>query len=1064
MGICVKFLILVVSFTVSSFAQFGQNKVQYANKEWVTIKSAHFDIYYNGGYKGHAEYAASFLEKALDSISRSIDYNIKKRIPVVVYGSHSDFSQTNIIMETIGEGIGGFTEVYKSRVVVPFTGSWPDFRHVLHHELTHAVMYDLIFENVINAFRARTSFQIPLWVAEGWAEYESAKWNFESDMYLMDALLYGYIAGPEYEFGSQFLAYKAGNAFFNFMAAQYGHESIGRFLKNLALLKNTERAFRRATREDLKVASDHFINELKRRYWPELGKRATATQFAKRLTRHRVIGNSFLSSDRGADPLAYFNIQPSVSPDGRTVAYFSDREDYPAVFLMDASNGKLIKKIVAAGTSDNFESFHSFKSGIAWSPDGNAVCVVAQSGGRDVLKIISISSGKVNKQLPFEFDRIEHPDWSKDGESIVFSALSNGRSDLYIVSLSTGSVKRLTNDENYDTYPRFSPDGKKVLFESETSGERIYGGNGTNLFLLDLEANRIKRLTDTPFEDKMATFADSGRSVVFVSNRSGIDNMYKLDMDSLSVMPLTNTYSGCFNPSFPDDSRFMVFALFENGGWDIYRVDAPFSTIKDSALPPTEYASSFSDSVGSVWKKINLPQSFDSDKVDSIEAREERERQPPSINYDPFSPYSMREESRRINEKRRLVVDTSDFLHDSLLYKNRDGSFREMPYTPKFSFDAISAAVGGAYSPYGASIAGQTAFMLSDILGNHRIYLAANLYNSGLEDPLNALNGYVRYDYLKLRTDIAGAFSRFTNVIYWQAGDTSIFYFDAVNELRLEASYPFSKYTRVDGALGGTLLTRDKYALLAMPDGSYVEMPRLQLPSSSYFDFSGSLVFDNTMWGNTGPVRGTRVNLSALISPRVGGTEYGFGVAVFDFRQYIRFLRKYTVAMRINGGSSVAIGNGINPKKFYLGGTPNNLAYFFSPFGLDGSIESNYFSSVIMPLRGYAIAGVNPSGNTQFGLANLEFRFPFIDYLILHVPPIGFRSIAATAFIDAGTAWDNRNEVSLFRNGSLDDLRMGSGFGLRAHLLYGILFKWDRAWRIGKDHGREDYISVGAEF
>ncbi|MBL8024888.1 MAG: PD40 domain-containing protein [Fibrobacteres bacterium] len=1072
-----KTILLVLLTALSAYAQFGQNKVQYDKSKWITIQTPHFDVYYSDYSKEQAVYAAAFLEKALDSITRSVDYHVKKRIPVIIYRSQSEFMQTNVILEELSEGVGGFTEVFKSRVVVPFTGSWPDFHHVLHHELVHAVMYDLIFENVVNAFRARTSFQIPLWVAEGWAEYESAGWNLESDMYLMDALLYGYIAGPEYEFGSQYLAYKAGCAFYNFLSRQYGRESIGKFLKYLAVIKNVERAFKRATGEDLQVAGDLFIKDLKKRYWPELGKREAASSFARKLTSHRAVGNSFLSADRGRDPLAHFNIQPSVSPDGKQIAYFSDREDYPSIFVMNAQSGKITGKLAVSGSSDNFESFHSFKSGIAWSPDGKKICIVAQSQGEDVLRIISSINGKVLETLPFSFDRIEHPDWSKDGGRIVFGVQHQGQSDLYYFDYKTSAVVRLTSDENYDTYPRFSPDGTKILFESETQKDRTGGSSGTDLFLLHIAEKRIQRLTDHSADDKMAIFADSGRSIIFISDRSGIANIYKLDPVSLKVSVVTNTYSGCFNPSMPVDSRFMAFSLFENGGWDVYRMERPLDRTADTMPEPTKYAASLlGDTSLAFWRKVQVPPPLtDSLKVDSGKAKKKAVaededdsldnvwQRSPSIFNDPFSSsYMPPQRDARLVSK--YTVDTSDFLHDSTLYKNKDGSYIDRDYVPKFSFDAIAVAVGGAYSPYGASIAGQGAFLLSDILGNHRIYVAANMYGSGLEDPLSALNGMIQYAYLPYRTDFNGLLMRYTNTIYAENGDSSFLYLDAVNEARVDFSYPLSVFARLDGGIGYTLLTRNRFGIFGNDTDGFVELPKKKMPSASYADVSASFVFDNTLWGSTGPVKGERFRVTGYLCPNTGETPYGFGVALLDFREYFRFLRKYTVALRLNGGASHSIGNGINPKKFYLGGLQNDLSSFFDPYIFDGSVDDNYFSSLIMPLRGYSIGGVNPDGNTKYALANLELRFPFIDYLIMHVPPIGFSGIAATAFLDAGTAWNDINDVRLTKNGHLHSLKAGAGFGIRAHLIYGMLFKWDRAWRLGNDKGHEDYFSIGAEF
>ena len=64
-----------------------------------------------------------------------------------------------------------------------------DFRHVLHHELTHAVTYDMLFGNMFSALLSRQRlFDLPLWFAEGYAEYSSRYgWDYFADMVVRDA-------------------------------------------------------------------------------------------------------------------------------------------------------------------------------------------------------------------------------------------------------------------------------------------------------------------------------------------------------------------------------------------------------------------------------------------------------------------------------------------------------------------------------------------------------------------------------------------------------------------------------------------------------------------------------------------------------------------------------------------------------------------------------------------------------------------------------------------------------------------------------------------------------------
>src|SRR3972149_8994734 len=129
------FLFLSAAFFIftSAFAQdsgFGKNKVQYRDFEWSYIQTENFDIYYYPGGYELAKFAAEVLENAYLQVVDELRYQLKKRAPIIVYQSPNEFQQTNIISDLIEENVGGFTEAFINRVVVPYNGSFEDFRHV----------------------------------------------------------------------------------------------------------------------------------------------------------------------------------------------------------------------------------------------------------------------------------------------------------------------------------------------------------------------------------------------------------------------------------------------------------------------------------------------------------------------------------------------------------------------------------------------------------------------------------------------------------------------------------------------------------------------------------------------------------------------------------------------------------------------------------------------------------------------------------------------------------------------------------------------------------------------
>ncbi|GAH31784.1 unnamed protein product, partial [marine sediment metagenome] len=115
-------------------AQFGQNIVQYDQYDWNYIQSPYFDIYFYGDDLSLAEFTSEIADEAYRQISDRLNWQIQKRVSIMVYRSHADFQQTNVTFSYMYEGIGGVTELLKNRVVVPFEGSYDDFRHVIRHE------------------------------------------------------------------------------------------------------------------------------------------------------------------------------------------------------------------------------------------------------------------------------------------------------------------------------------------------------------------------------------------------------------------------------------------------------------------------------------------------------------------------------------------------------------------------------------------------------------------------------------------------------------------------------------------------------------------------------------------------------------------------------------------------------------------------------------------------------------------------------------------------------------------------------------------------------------------
>ena len=110
------FLIIFAASSMLSAQTFGQNKVQYRDFDWNFISSPQFDIYYYGNEIELAHFTMAAAGEAYEQIGKHLRWNLKKRVPIIVYHSHNEFQQTNVIAQYMQEGIGGVTELFKKDI------------------------------------------------------------------------------------------------------------------------------------------------------------------------------------------------------------------------------------------------------------------------------------------------------------------------------------------------------------------------------------------------------------------------------------------------------------------------------------------------------------------------------------------------------------------------------------------------------------------------------------------------------------------------------------------------------------------------------------------------------------------------------------------------------------------------------------------------------------------------------------------------------------------------------------------------------------------------------------
>src|SRR5438128_226795 len=208
---------LLITPLSAQFGYFGQNKIQYRSFDWRVLRGEHVDLYFYPEEEELGRVALAYAEESYGVLERRFMHHVQRRVPLIIYASHTDFEQTNVLPFVPPEGLLGVTEFLKRRVALPFTGSYAEFRHTLRHELVHVFQLSLATE-VSARYPRMHRAEFPLWWSEGLAEYFSAGEDTRDEMVLRDLTVSGRLpALGELAFAGGGIIYPLGGSIHRFL-------------------------------------------------------------------------------------------------------------------------------------------------------------------------------------------------------------------------------------------------------------------------------------------------------------------------------------------------------------------------------------------------------------------------------------------------------------------------------------------------------------------------------------------------------------------------------------------------------------------------------------------------------------------------------------------------------------------------------------------------------------------------------------------------------------------------------------------------------------------------------
>ena len=957
---------LVLSVTAALFspapasAQFGRNKVQYEDFDFRVMSLPHWDLYFYPEEEESIQDVARMAERWYERFARTFQHEFEKTKPLIIYADHPDFQQTNTLRGAISEGTGGVTESLKNRVIMPQTGSHRATDHVLGHEIVHAFQY-----NIAQSRRGGGIMglgRLPLWLIEGMAEYFSlGRDNPLTGMWLRDALRQEeFPTIRDLTLGGKFFPYRFGQALWAYVGGTYGDDAVVQLFR-----RSLRIGFSPAIEQVLGISQDSLSVD-----WKRSVERAYGSLMEDRVAPDST-GTLVLAPETGAGTQ---NIGPSISPDGRYIAYLSEQDLFSVdLFLADAKTGKTIRKLSNATSTPHFDALRFVEASGTWSPDGKYFAYAVFADGDNNIVIVEADNGRLWRTVkPLRDGAVNNPSWSPDGRSIAFTGTVGGISDLYLYDIESGDVRQLTDDRHADFNPDWSPDGTTIAFSSDRGPETDFDNIAYSEFRLSF-LDVASGIVHTPeilgnVRHSNPQYAPDG-SVYFLSDPDGFSDIYQYDYEDMTVRRVTRTATGVSGHtnmapalSVADKTGELAFTVFS---------DFEFHVVTLPAAPPSTL-------------------------VTAPTPEEEAARQLPPANPDRFS---------RVAE---YLADAETGLEPVGFFSTDDAK----SYEPALALDYLGQPTLGVGSDrFGNYVGGGAAAFFSDMLGNK--LLAASVQAQG---SFKDIGGSVFYADLSDRWNRGIGVSHIPYVIsYIQQGSDPggqqylgvILDRLYVSSASAQLTYPFSTARRFEASLGLTRYASNqqiqKYYLdqFGRIVGRQDEDRADRFAPLNLVNSSVAMVYDNSYFGFVSPVRGGRSRYEITATT---GTLSFLSVTA-DWRRYFALHRNVTFAVR--GLHYGRYGN--------LTGDDNEQVLQPTFLGYEWFIRGYDYGSFTPEECGASQVGggggVCPVRNRLFGhkvaVMSGEFRVPLLgveQYGLLTFP---FVPTELVVFGDGGLAWDS---------------------------------------------------------
>jgi hypothetical protein len=529
-----SYILLIFSAHVSyaqvvNTVQFGRNRVQYKKFKWKYYSTKNFDTYFNQDGQELAKFVAQVAEEELPQIESFTEYNLQRKVNIIIYNQFSELQQSNIGIGQDWQTTGGLAKLVNNKMVVYFNGDHQNLRKQIRQGIASILTQNILFGDNVGQFAGnQVLLDLPPWLTDGYIAFAAENWSSD-----LDDELKGQILDNNYKSFYNLANKKpllAGHAFWYYIQEKYKKENVTYLFYLARIYKNLNKACKQVCKEKFKQVLADFMTYENDKYEDDNNRRK---QFPKG-------GNNVETFEIGKRK-DYYRVNVNPNKKDNSYAYVEYNKGIVRLKL-NQDDGDNITTLLKYGIRSYQNETDPGYPLVAWDPKGTRLAVIYVEEGRLKLFIYDIVTKLKYPQIDLtdNFDQVQDVKYMLDSRTLVLSAAKNGHSDIYTLNIETGKITQVTNDVYDDLDPTFVsfPNKTGIIFSSnrpngsaKSADTVLPSHNRYNIFLVTNfggkpELNQITQLSNLKYGNARYPTPYNSNHFTFISDENGIGNRY----------------------------------------------------------------------------------------------------------------------------------------------------------------------------------------------------------------------------------------------------------------------------------------------------------------------------------------------------------------------------------------------------------------------------------------------------------------------------------------------------------------------------------------------------------